>query len=354
MSFYSLKQKKNIVLGVTVVLGLFIIVALKDVFTAFLGAIIFYVLFRPLYLYLTQTKNYYKSLSAVLIIIISFLIIVLPLTVLCFLMVNKIIAYTENPADINNLLDKLTNLAGNSLHDPNIIKNIFRNIQSWALGSFATLVNEFFAITVKITVMYFVLYFMFVSHETFEATVLKYMPFKERNSMIFAEELRNITYSNVLGQGFIAIIQGALVGLGFLIFGLKDPVFWGVISTFLSFLPVVGAPLVFVPAGLIAFSNGDNFAGSGIILWGFLIVTNIDNVLRFLIAKRVANTHPLITIIGVVIGIPYFGILGLVFGPLLLSYFILLASIYEVRYIRHKPLDISELKEPLYKPKNEI
>jgi predicted PurR-regulated permease PerM len=350
MSFYTLKQKKNLVLGVTVVLGLFIIIALKDVFTAFLGAIIFYVLFRPFYIYLSEKKKLYRGFSAILVILISFIIIILPLTILSLMIVGKVIAFRADPTDLEHIVEKINLLSSKYLNDPNLFRNYMRNLQSLAIGSVSSIFNTALNITVEITLMYFTLYFMLVKHNNFEATLIKYMPFRERNSRIFAEELKNITYSNVLGQGLISVVQGCLVGAGFVIFGIPDAFFWAVISTFLSFLPIVGAPLVFVPAGIIALSNGDNFAGIGIIVWGFLLVTNIDNFMRLIIARMVANIHPLITIIGVVIGIPYFGILGLVFGPLLLSYFMLLVSIYESRYIRHKPLDISELRELSEKP----
>ena len=140
--------------------------------------------------------------------------------------------------------------------------------------------------------------------------------------------MRNMTYSNVLGQGLIAIIQGTLLGIGFLIFGLSDPFFWGIVGIFLSMIPFFGTPFLFVPAGLIAISNGNIGAGIGIILYGYLLVTMIDNFIRMAIGRKIANTHPLITIIGVVIGFPLFGIMGILFGPLLLSLFIILARIY--------------------------
>jgi predicted PurR-regulated permease PerM len=82
-----------------------------------------------------------------------------------------------------------------------------------------------------------------------------------------------------------------------------------------------------VPAGLIALAYGDSFAGYGIMIYGFVLVTNIDNVLRYFISRYFADTHPLITILGVIVGIPVFGLLGLVFGPLLISWFLLLTKI---------------------------
>ncbi len=113
----------------------------------------------------------------------------------------------------------------------------------------------------------------------------------------------------------------------------------GVISTFLSFLPVVGAPVVFVPAAFIAIASGNTTGGWGLLLWGLIVIINIDNVIRLVIAKNVSDTHPIITVVGVIIGIPIFGILGLVFGPLLLSYFILTIRIYETSKLASERLE---------------
>ena len=177
--------------------------------------------------------------------------------------------------------------------------------------------------------MYFLMYFMFTQIREFETGLLKYAPFREQHAVKFAVALRNSTYSNVLGQGIIAITQGTLLAMSFFAFGLPDPVFWGVIGTFISFLPVVGAPTLTIPAGIILIAQGHTVKGILLMAVGLLVIGNIDNVLRMLINRRVGNTHPIISIIGVFIGIPLFGILGLVFGPLLLSYFLLLLEIYE-------------------------
>jgi len=101
----------------------------------------------------------------------------------------------------------------------------------------------------------------------------------------------------------------------------------------------LGPPVVFVPAAILQIANGNNFAGWAMLIFGFVVVINIDNVLRFIIAKKVGNIHPIITVIGVIIGIPLFGILGLVFGPLLLSYFILLVKIYETSTLASERLE---------------
>lgn len=344
MSFYSLKQRKFIVIGIAAVLGLFIAWALADIFTAFLGALIFYVLFRPLHIYFTEQCSWNRSLSAITIILFSFVAVILPFSLLSGMIVNKIMAYREDPTEILELIRRLNHFAEVKLNTPHVLESLLSRAQDWAFGSFSSAVNGVFAALVKLTIMYFVLYYMLTGYQAVEAAAVKYMPFRYRNSMRFFKELKNITYSNVIGQGVISVIQGTLVGIGFLIFGLRDPFFWAVISIFLSFLPVVGAPLVFVPAGIICISNGDMVAGIGIMAWGFILVTNIDNVMRMMIARRLADTHPLITIVGIVIGLPYFGILGLVFGPLLLSYFILIIKMYESRFVQQRTFSVEDIK----------
>ena len=177
--------------------------------------------------------------------------------------------------------------------------------------------------------MYFIIYFMFAELREFEAGLLRYAPFSQQHALKFATALRNATYSNVLGQGIISVVQGVLLANGFLIAGIPDAVFWGIVATFISFLPVVGAPTLSIPAGIYLMLLGRTWSGIGMMAYGLLFIGNLDHVLRLVINKRIANTHPIISIVGVFIGIPLFGILGLVFGPVLLSYFILMVEIYE-------------------------
>lgn len=328
MSIYSSKQQKLIILVIILCLGAFLAYSLKDIISAGLGAIVIYTLLRNSFIRLINERNWKRPLAALFIIFSSFLVIILPFLILSWMVVNKINYYTNNTTEITNILNHFSSLFGVDFASDRVV-DIISKLETWALGSFPSLVSAILNIFLLISIMYFVLYFMFTQYENFESALLKYLPFKEKNSFLLAEELQKITQTNVIGQGIIAFAQGACVGIGFLIFGLNDPLFWGVLAALLSFVPLLGSALVFIPAGVIALSYQDYFAGIGILVWGLLIVSNIDNVLRLIINKKIANIHPIISIIGVIIGIPMFGILGLVFGPLLISFFILLISIYE-------------------------
>jgi predicted PurR-regulated permease PerM len=322
-------NRRKIILALTVISGVILLYTLRNIFPAFLGAVVLYVLFRPLYSYLRHAQKWPSWLATWTIMLSTFLLIVLPLLTVILMIGNKLSKLLINTDQITAIIDQVQVFFGVSINDDMAIEQLISFIQNNLFGGVSTLLNGVLGAFFTLAMMYFMLYFMLINHHAFEKTILKYMPFQPKNSLRFGAELRSSTYSNVLGQGFIAFVQGSLVSLGFVIFNLSDPLFWGIICFFLSFLPIIGAPIVFVPAGIIAIASGHASDGYGILLWGFILVTNIDNVIRYFVSKYIANTHPLITIIGVIIGIPVFGILGLVFGPLLISWFFLLLKIYE-------------------------
>ena len=339
MSIYSYKQRNTVVLAILIILGCFVLYSLRTIAGTILSTIVLYTILTPVFTALVEKWGVKKWIAATLIIIISLVVIVLPFLTLSLMVIDKVSEFQEDPIRIKNLMQKIDNFIGSKIDQPDLFDKAMAKLNQFAEELFPSVLCGAANIVLGLIIMYFLLYFMFVQKKEFEAGLLKYAPFREQNALKFAKELKLTTYSNVLGQGFIAIVQGALVSIGFFMFGIRDPLFWGVISTFLSFLPVVGAPVVFVPAALIELASGNNTAGWGLLLWGFIVIINIDNVIRLLIAKNVSDTHPIITVVGVIIGIPIFGILGLVFGPLLLSYFILTIRIYETSKLATERLE---------------
>ena len=330
MSVFNYKQRNNIILAGIIVLGCFLVYALSGwLFSSILGAIVLFTIFRPVYLELVEKRSWNRSLIAVMIILISLVVIVIPLMSLSIMVVNKISGINRNSFNIQQWITKIDDYAGYNFQQPHIAENTMQKFGAYATDLFPSILTSAANIFITLLVMYFLLYFMFTEIREFEAALLKYAPFREQHALKFAVALRNSTYSNVLGQGIIAVTQGILLANGFWIFGIPDPIFWGVIGSFISFLPVVGAPTLTIPASVILIAEGHTLKGILLLAYGLLFIGNVDNVLRMLINKRVGNTHPIISIIGVFIGIPLFGILGLVFGPLLLSYFLLLLEIYE-------------------------
>jgi len=349
MSIFNYKQRNNINLVIIIALGCLIAYSLQGIFGSILSTLVLFTILRPAFIYLVEEKHWHKSFAAVLLLFISVVVLILPFYALSAMVLEKIAELQNDPNYFKQLLFKFQHLMPLGENIQKLIGEGLNKAGTWATELFPSLISGAFNIVLGLLLMYFLLYFMLVERERFEDALIKFAPFRAQNAQRFAEEMRNTTYANVLGQGFIAVVQGSLVGLSFYVLDYKDPVFWGVITTFISFVPVLGPPLVFVPAALIQMANGNNFAAWAMLIFGFVVIINIDNVLRFIIAKKVGNIHPIITVIGVVIGIPLFGILGLVFGPLLLSYFILLIKIYETSSMASERLEriktISEHEE---------
>ncbi len=325
---FSQKERNIIILILVIVLGAILLYATRGIYGAILGTMVMYTLFRRLNIFLVERWHWPKALSAVMLIILSIFIIVLPFVGIGSMLLKKAIRLQQDPTWITQMIDAINKFAGDTFGKPDLLTEQVEKSAAF-LGELLTSVLGGAAnIFIEVTVMYFILYFLFVNYRGFEKGIVHYLPFDQQQSAIFGEELKNITFSNVVGQTIIAIVQGGCLAIGFWIFGVRDALFWGVICAILSFIPLLGPPLIFVPAALILLSQGQTWPGIGLLIWGFALVINIDNVLRFIINKKVGDIHPLITVVGVIIGLPLFGIMGLVYGPLLLAYFLITVKIY--------------------------
>jgi predicted PurR-regulated permease PerM len=349
MSLFTYKQRNNINLVIIIALGGLIAYSLLGISSAILGTLVLYTILRPAFMYLVIDRKVNKRVAALFLLVTSIVLIVLPFYGLSTMVITKINEMQSDQIYYKNLFFKMKHLLPVGTEVQRLIEEGLGKAGTWATELFPSMISGAFNIVLGLVLLYFLLYFMLVEHERFEAAMLKYAPFREQNALRFAEEMKNTTFANVVGQGLICLVQGSLVSLSFFVLDYSDPFFWGIITTFISFVPVLGPPIIFVPAAIMQIANGNEFGGYAMLIFGFVVIINIDNVLRFLIAKRVGNIHPIITVIGVVIGIPLFGILGLVFGPLLLSYFILVVKIYETSALASDRLEriktISENQE---------
>ena len=170
MSIYNTKQQRIIILILILLLGTFLAYSLKDIISAGLGAIVFYTLFRSYYIRLIEVKKWKKSLSALFIIFGTFIILILPFFTLSWMVINKISYYTDNPAEITNILNHFSTVLGVDVHSVRVVE-IIQKVESWALGSFPSIVSALANIFFLISVMYFILYFMFTEYENFEKSL---------------------------------------------------------------------------------------------------------------------------------------------------------------------------------------
>jgi predicted PurR-regulated permease PerM len=166
-----------------------------------------------------------------------------------------------------------------------------------------------------------------------ETALYEYIPLKDDNVEKLGKEVNRMVMSNAIGIPVIALAQGVVAVIGYFILGVKEPIFWFGVTCIAAMIPVVGAALAYVPLAIIFFANGSNWQGVAILIFGFAIIGTVDNVLRFTLLRKLGDVHPLTTVFGVIIGLNLFGFIGLIFGPLLISLFILLLKIYSSEFV---------------------
>lgn len=161
----------------------------------------------------------------------------------------------------------------------------------------------------------------------------KILPFNKKNARALVQKIKDVSYSTVLVGGIVALLQGTLLTISFLIFGIPNAFLWGFFATVLSFLPVVGPPIIWVPAVVVKIIESDYVAGIGILIFG-LILSNVDNFIRPYLGNKISSVHPLVTLIGIFAGVSMFGLMGLFIGPLFLALAILVLKMFKEEYIK--------------------
>lgn len=320
------------VLFVIAIMGFLIVFETLPYLSGVLGAITLYVMLNP-FMDKLINKGVGKVLSAVILMLASFIIILVPLTGTAIMLGNKIgKAVKSSEKVMEAFIEQFTNLEsrlgfdiGAKIDTGKIVDMISSNLQSIAGGTFNMLIS--------VAIMYLLLYYMLINSKNMINTFYKYLPFKPENLSIIATECRKMVRANAIGIPVVAIFQGIVSLIGFLIFGAADPFFWFVITAIGSMIPVIGTMVGIIPVFLLTLSAGEPFAAWGILIYGFVVVGISDNVIRLYALKRLDDVHPLITLIGVIIGVPLFGFIGLIFGPILISLFLILVSVYRKEYI---------------------
>jgi predicted PurR-regulated permease PerM len=184
--------------------------------------------------------------------------------------------------------------------------------------------------------VFFLLYYLLIHSGFVIETFRYYFPLSNRNIDLLLAEVASGTRSLILGQLLIALIQGGLGALGFLIFGIPGVFLWGFVMSVLSFIPFLGSFIIWVPAGIIMLAQGNYFAGLGILIWGFSLVSTIDNLIRPKLTSSLGRIHPVTVLLGVFIGLREWGVIGLVLGPLLITILMALIRMFREEYLVEK------------------
>ena len=298
-----------------------------------LGALTIYILVRGQMRYLVEKRKLKRSLSALLITAETIFVFLIPLGLTVWMVVNKLQDINLDPqtyiAPIQQVAEFIKEKTGYDVLGKDtltFIVSILPRIGQIIMESISSLAINLF-------VMIFVLYFMLIGGKKMEAYVNDILPFNETNTQEVIHEINMIVRSNAIGIPLLAIIQGGVATIGYLLFGAPNILLLGFLTCFATIIPMVGTALVWFPVAAYLAISGDWFNAIGIAAYGAIVVSQSDNLIRFILQKKMADTHPLITIFGVVIGLPLFGFMGVIFGPLLLALFFLFVDMFKKEYL---------------------
>ena len=311
-------------------LGLALLWVLWPFATGLLGALVLYVMFAPLHRVLARRIR--PGAAAGLVILLALIMVIGPGLSIVGLVANQA---QDTAAGVirSPLLARLSQVRIGPYAVGAQLESLGSQLISWVGSSAVGLIGTATRLGIELTIAFFGLFYLLVSPQGAWRSVRPFIPFSAASAEVLRERFRDVTFSTLVGTGLTAAVQGLLVALGFWATGLSNPPFWGVVTFVLSILPVVGSGLVWGPGAASLAMDGRWGAAIGLAIWGVVAVGNVDSLIRPFVYRRWARIHPFVTIIGAFAGIRYFGLLGLLIGPLAISYFFELIRMYRVEYL---------------------
>jgi len=304
-------------------------------------AIVFSVVFYPMYAFMSKYVKV-KPIASTITVMIILVAIIAPITYMSFLLVGELEKFGDyiNSGGLEFIRDqfskmkasphfqKLSSLVGedNMPTADQVLDNI-KKIGGLIAQYLSIRITNIISFAINFLLMIFTIFFLFIDGPVFLTKVKDYMPFNEEQKTRLATQMKDMIVSTVYGGVIVAIIQGILGGLGFYVIGIEAPVLWGIAMSVMSFVPLLGTLSIWGPASIYLLIQGDYLHGIGLILFGTLVISMVDNILKPLIIGSRTKMPTIVIFFSVLGGIQAFGIIGLIMGPLIMAVFV---SVFEI------------------------
>lgn len=324
---------KQILLLALLILVLFIVIKELRVFIpGILGAITFYILSRENYFDLVYQRKWKKGNASFLFLVYYLLLLGVPIYLAVTLISPQVDTILSDPAGTTEKVKHAVNVFQEKMG-----VNFFseKNIKDYLdqLGRvIPKLINSTANLLTNLILMLFILYYMLYNGKEMEKFLFRVIPLKDSNINLLASETKRMIKANALGIPIISLIQGAFATLGYFIFGVENFALWGLLTGLFAFFPVIGTMIIWVPIVLFLYSRDQNWQATGLLIYSLMVTGNVDYLARISLLRKMSNVHPVLTVLGVIVGLGSFGFIGLIFGPLLISYLIVLFKIYSSEF----------------------
>ncbi|HYC52733.1 MAG TPA: AI-2E family transporter [Gemmatimonadaceae bacterium] len=308
----------------TVVLVAAVGLLLLPYISGLIGAAVLYVVARPVVRRLDPSRRS-RAVPLAAVIAMFFLLVVPGVWLLAELVaqVPHVIRSFQDGAAIERLMV----LEVGDIRVGALLRQLSAEVVAWSSRQTMTALAEGMNATLNLVVALFGAYYLLVSGDSIWERVRPLLPFGAATSELLRTRFHRTTEAMLIGVVLTGAAQGTLVSLVFWGIGLPHPLLWGGVTAFASVLPMFGSALVWFPASLLLLAQDRYLAAGALVVFGALIVSNIDNALRLVVYRRVSQIHPMVTLVGAFAGVGAFGIAGVLIGPLLLSYVIELVQL---------------------------
>ena len=328
---------------------------LEPMITIFLSSILITYMFYPLYKKVRKRISN-QSISIILTIVVIVIILLLPFSYIVFEVTQEGFEFynslssnlekgalfgfgcTSADSKICSLINNIEKISAQSLSKIGFDKHLQKLLPRLE----EILTNYLIEIPLAILTGGFILfisYFLFEDGEKIIQKIVGWLPIRKKTIKKLMDQFEKVTYAVVFGQLFVALAQGVAAVIGFYVFGVPLPFFLGVLTAFFALIPAVGTAIIWVPVSLYMVLTGyftNDYIilskGVGLFVYGVLVISTIDNILRVKIVQAKADVHPLLVIAGVIGGVNLFGVIGLFLGPILLPLLITYFETFRERF----------------------
>ncbi|MCG2718304.1 MAG: AI-2E family transporter [Nanoarchaeota archaeon] len=327
-SFFHKYAKYNILLFFLIILAVSLYIMFSFISAIIAAAIVAYV-FYPMFKVLNKRIKS-KAICAGIMILTVTLIIIIPLFFVFNVLFIEAANFYQGIGDID--LAPLSNFMSNLFDNGINVEVYVRDIASSGFSFLMKTLSDFFlSLPQKILMLFitiFSMYYFFKDGDKVLGLLKGFFPLHRARAKVFLDEFNKIINATIYGVFVSAVIQGILGTFGLIIFDVSSPIVWGSIMVLAAMIPIVGTWIIWFPAAIFKLLNGDLFNGFGLLIYGILIVSTIDNFVKPKLISGKAKIHPLLIVLGVFGGLKVFGIIGILIGPLFLSMMLLLYKFY--------------------------
>ncbi len=206
------------------------------------------------------------------------------------------------------------------------------DISSGLAAQFGTLLKNTVILTLDLMVMLIALFFFFRNGENYYRSLIDMLPFSSERKKAMAGKVHDTFIAVINGVFLIALAQGILTGIGFSLFGLPFPVFWGGLAAIFALFPIGGAALVWLPGVLYLYMKGSALRSILLLFWGLVLVTLPDNIVKPLLIGRKAKIPSFFLFISILGGLSAYGVFGILLGPIVVTMLTAFIQFYREEY----------------------